>query len=595
MTIKFSPTSTSLAKLRPPVQHQDPLDLTAQIQAALTILPEASVWQRVLDPGPTVELQDLVRQIPAALTMSGPALRIAGYDLVAALNDRSRGRRLYTLGIDLNQALIQADNNHLRTLILRRCYANFYSSDRHKEDGNYLTMMAEMAACHHARSVAARILKTPTSPSKPQLHGPRTLGCKRISMTAQEYTITAQSYQLGDPLVTDQVVAALEAGQLRSKRIAGKNGEVYFVGKTFIYGSFGKVRYALNSAGKPLVAKEVRFNTRRAVDTAKLAPSGHQRQLKTGYTDKDEWQDELFHLNNAGLLLGVAEYDERGIAFMPILEQDLAAMMDFKASLEDAPEHPAWCADRQTVVDAMVVSIATQLSAMHAGGYLHLDIKTDNIAIDGQGDLRLVDFGFTRAVNPETRDVSEFLGTLEYMAPEAVFLHGSTAQSEMWSLGVTIIALLSGTLLMDHSVKTSRIESMADCREQSREEELSFIISAHQSIHKIYGKLYNNSTLGSILNIRIFLASCESELFPAVRLAYQNAPLHTEWCMQNLLAPDPNERLTAANVASELGTAVDFQQVLANSRRVLLRDLSPDPERNLTQNWLNAHRALYFR
>ena len=595
MPIQISPTSTGLSRLRLPVQHQDPLDLTAQVQAALTVLPEASLWQMLLDPGPTVELQDLVRQIPAALTVSGPALRRAGYDLVAALSDKSRGQRLYTLGVHLNQALNRTDANHLGTLNLRRWYANFYSSDRHKDDGHYLAVMAEMAACRQVRSVAACILKISTSPAQPQLHGPRTPDCRRLSMTAEEYADSAQSYQLGDPILTDRVVAALEAGWLRSKRIAGQDGEVYFVGRTFIHGSFGKVRYALNSAGKPLVAKEVRFNTRRAADTAKLAPSGHPRQLKTEHTDRNEWQNELFHLNNAGLLLGVAEYDERGIAFMPILEQDLAAMIDFKASSEDAPGHSAWRADRQTVVEAMVFSIATQLSAMHAGGYLHLDIKSDNIAIDGQGDLRLVDFGFTRSVDPETRDVSEFLGTLEYMAPEVVFLHSSTAQSEMWSLGVTIIALLSGTFLMDHSAKTGKSANLPDRRKQNSKYEMVSIINAYRRTHKIYQKLYDNSTLGGILNIRIFLASRESESFPAVGLAYKLAPLHTEWCMQNLLAPNPNERPTAANVASKLGTSGDFQQVLAHSRRILLRDLPPAPERNLTQSWLNAHRALYYR
>ena len=93
--------------------------------------------------------------------------------------------------------------------------------------------------------------------------------------------------------------------------------------------------------------------------------------------------------------------------------------------------------------DAKVRWIAKQLcdaiSFIHSRGYLHCDIKTENILIEDRRrlNIKLGDFGFVTKANNPNRITSR--GSIHYAAPE-LFSAGSlnTYQSEAWSLGVVI-------------------------------------------------------------------------------------------------------------------------------------------------------------
>ncbi len=83
------------------------------------------------------------------------------------------------------------------------------------------------------------------------------------------------------------------------------------------------------------------------------------------------------------------------------------------------------------------------LEAMHNKNFLHADIKPSNIMIDQSGSIKLIDFGRAVVVNEEP---SILLGTPAYMAPET---HGkSMAQiaSDLYSLGLVLLEMLSGGL-----------------------------------------------------------------------------------------------------------------------------------------------------
>lgn len=93
--------------------------------------------------------------------------------------------------------------------------------------------------------------------------------------------------------------------------------------------------------------------------------------------------------------------------------------------------------------DAKVRWIAKQLcdaiSFIHKHGYLHCDIKTENILIQDRVrlNIKLADFGFVTKANNPNRITSR--GSIHYAAPE-LFSVGSlnTFQSDAWSLGVVI-------------------------------------------------------------------------------------------------------------------------------------------------------------
>ncbi|MEQ8956317.1 MAG: serine/threonine-protein kinase [Coleofasciculus sp. C2-GNP5-27] len=78
---------------------------------------------------------------------------------------------------------------------------------------------------------------------------------------------------------------------------------------------------------------------------------------------------------------------------------------------------------------------------------IHRDIKPENILVSRQGSLKiyLVDFGFARTES-ETMTVSSMVkGTLGFMPPEQVFNCQLTAASDLYSLGATLICLLTET------------------------------------------------------------------------------------------------------------------------------------------------------
>lgn len=97
--------------------------------------------------------------------------------------------------------------------------------------------------------------------------------------------------------------------------------------------------------------------------------------------------------------------------------------------------------------------IAEVLAAAHAAGVVHGDVKPENIVIESDDRLKLLDFGIARQTAEET--VSELRsetvsvaaaggGTLPYMAPELFRGSPTSAQSDLFSLGVVLYELAAG-------------------------------------------------------------------------------------------------------------------------------------------------------
>lgn len=101
---------------------------------------------------------------------------------------------------------------------------------------------------------------------------------------------------------------------------------------------------------------------------------------------------------------------------------------------------------------AVGVDIARALTAVHAAGLLHCDVKAQNVVRESGGRVVLMDFGAGRLV-PEARDsddLSDVAGTPRYMAPE-LFEAGATATraSDIYSFGVLLYFLVSGKFPVD--------------------------------------------------------------------------------------------------------------------------------------------------
>jgi serine/threonine-protein kinase len=103
------------------------------------------------------------------------------------------------------------------------------------------------------------------------------------------------------------------------------------------------------------------------------------------------------------------------------------------------------------------------LAAVHEAGFIHRDIKPDNLLVGADGRVRLGDFGLvvsagagedggagplalagTRRRSTRLTDTSALMGTPRYMAPEVLRGEPADARSDQWSFCASVWEALSG-------------------------------------------------------------------------------------------------------------------------------------------------------
>jgi serine/threonine protein kinase len=117
--------------------------------------------------------------------------------------------------------------------------------------------------------------------------------------------------------------------------------------------------------------------------------------------------------------------------------------------------------------------MAEALAALHRKGFMHGDVKPDNIRLVADGEAVLLDLGFAHrpGENASLLEAGYVLGTVNYLAPE---LCGPKPQdedprSDVFSLGVTLFEMLTGQLpfptgSIDETLKRRRAQSARDLR-----------------------------------------------------------------------------------------------------------------------------------
>ncbi|MGW2343507.1 Stk1 family PASTA domain-containing Ser/Thr kinase [Streptomyces sp. NPDC001661] len=88
--------------------------------------------------------------------------------------------------------------------------------------------------------------------------------------------------------------------------------------------------------------------------------------------------------------------------------------------------------------------VLAALGAAHRAGFVHRDMKPENVLIGDDGRVKVADFGLVRAVDTVTNTTGSVLGTVSYLAPEQIESGTATASVDVYACGVVLYEMLTG-------------------------------------------------------------------------------------------------------------------------------------------------------
>jgi serine/threonine protein kinase len=317
------------------------------------------------------------------------------------------------------------------------------------------------------------------------------------------------------------------------------------------HGSFGEVWRATDENHAPVVLKRMfagnarRQSAQREVFFGRqFAGVPHIAQFVDSFATDD---NELFlvfedHGQSLHDLVFVAASARRDAGLVRV------ELSKFWRYLRLSPDGKRW-------LKSIVRQTALALASMHAAGTVHRDIKPGNILISfakSNNDsmepvVHVCDFG--SAISDEASSLySNGIGelqdlTLEYVAPELLRVPNSVSPakptSDVWSLAVVMLELLFGTpFVFAVSNRRAAIIQQRVTDEQERQRELFFAALQELRVHE------SASEFARVLQERDPLQVGMGADSEGVRL------------LQQMLVLDPDERITASQIAEHAWTQV---------------------------------------
>jgi eukaryotic-like serine/threonine-protein kinase len=125
----------------------------------------------------------------------------------------------------------------------------------------------------------------------------------------------------------------------------------------------------------------------------------------------------------------------------------------------------------------VAIQVASALSAAHAAGIVHRDIKPDNIMLRHDGYVKTLDFGLAKLTEKESGPLDNegetralelktlpgaVMGTVAYMSPEQARGLPVDGRTDLWSLGVVLYEMLAGKRPFEGATPTDVIISIAE-------------------------------------------------------------------------------------------------------------------------------------
>jgi tetratricopeptide (TPR) repeat protein len=137
------------------------------------------------------------------------------------------------------------------------------------------------------------------------------------------------------------------------------------------------------------------------------------------------------------------------------------------------------------------IAIADALVRAHAAGVIHRDLKPGNIMVTGDGQVKLLDFGLARQLNPADGETSTLTGvgviagTPHYMSPEQARGSKVDARSDLFSLGAVLFEMIAGRRPFEGDTPS---HAMMCVLEKQPAPLASYVPEAPEELQRIVGK-----------------------------------------------------------------------------------------------------------
>jgi serine/threonine protein kinase len=96
----------------------------------------------------------------------------------------------------------------------------------------------------------------------------------------------------------------------------------------------------------------------------------------------------------------------------------------------------------EALIRGVVAEIIVGMGVLHKFGVVYRELKPENILVTDKGHIKLTDYGLSKVIIEDKQSVSTFVGSLEYMPPEAIEGNGEFGQKgDLWALGVLMFEL----------------------------------------------------------------------------------------------------------------------------------------------------------
>ena len=217
-----------------------------------------------------------------------------------------------------------------------------------------------------------------------------------------------------------------------------------------------------------------------------------------------------------------------------------------------------WCDGRKADVRkrvALMLQVCSAIAYAHRNLIVHRDLKPSNIFVTASGEVKLLDFGIAKLVDPDVADrqtaTQARLMTPEYAAPEQVLGEPITTATDVYAIGVLLYELLSGRL------PYARADAGAISFPKAVVEE------APESLQRALNRTSAGSTTGEAA------AASRGTTVSALRRSLRG---DLERIVQRALAKSPEARYASvAMLADDLRAFIDGRAISGGSRRYRVR------------------------